>query len=109
MSTEPLKALDSGSYGELSARPNPLGLVLTFIPRLAVILANVEKTAGEPLTRPQVEALRDRMPVAAMPIEVVKAADEERGYSDIDAAKVWEEWQILSAEIRMQRAKDAAP
>lgn len=70
MSTEPLKALDSGSYGELSTRP---------------------------------------MPVTAMPIEVVKAVDEERGYSDIDAAKVWEEWQILSPEIRMQRVKDAAP
>jgi hypothetical protein len=95
-----LKPLEVGPYGELAARPNPHGLKLTFIPALSVLAAHVEETLGAPLTRAQLEGLRDHTNVMALPQATVKHADEQRGFSDIDPARAWEEWQALRAQRR---------
>jgi len=34
-----------------------------------------------------------------MPIDVAAAVEEKRGYKDIDADNVWEEWQKAREEL----------
>ena len=80
---------------DTSARSNPRNLVIQPVPSLAAILLSVEQKKGEPLTKPEVEALRDNITVVAVPAEAAEAVDINRGAKDIDASNVWEAWQVL--------------
>jgi hypothetical protein len=99
-SGEKLKDLDVGSYAELAVRPNPDQLILQYIPSLAAILLSVEKKLGSPLTEKQVEALRDKASVMAFKPNAAKAAEDRRGYRDIDPTHAWEEWQRLRLQFQ---------
>lgn len=89
----PLTPFDTGSYVEMSARPNPDKLVIQCVPALITILLSVEQKAGFPLSKVQVETIRDQANVMAVSAEAAKAVDERRGYSDLNLASAWEEWQ----------------
>lgn len=89
----PLQPFDSGSYSELITRPNPDHLTIQCVPPLVTILLSVEQKAGTPLSKVQVEAIRDQANVLAVPAEAAKAVDERRGYADLKLADAWEEWQ----------------
>lgn len=67
-------------------------LILTPVPALVAVLLAEEKAKGEPLTKEEVEELRDQAECIAMPPHARKAVDESRGYQDIDPERVWEEW-----------------
>jgi hypothetical protein len=71
-----------------------------FIPSLAAQLLAAERKAGRPLTRAEVEALRDRAPSIVMEPRDARAMERVRGYADVDPGAVWEHWQVLRATLR---------
>ena len=97
---EPLKDLEVGSYAEIAARPNPQHFVIQPIPALVAILLSVEKKKGSPLTKLEVDALRDKITVLVAAPEAAKAVDERRGYKDIDPSHAWEEWQVVRLQLQ---------
>lgn len=68
-------------------------LLLTPVPALVAVLLAKEKEKGEPLTKDEVERIRDQAECIAMPRDARKKVDESRGYLDIDPERAWEEWQ----------------
>ena len=91
----PLKELDVGGYAELAARPNPKKLNLVAIPSLASTLVAAETKKGSPLTKPEVELIRDSATVMASYQAASDSIRGSRGYADIDFADCWNEWQAL--------------
>jgi len=57
----------------------------------------VEEKEGVPLTREQVESLRDKCPCMAMKHQVAKEMERSRGYADLDPSLAWEQWQAYRA------------
>ncbi|MGC4114525.1 MAG: hypothetical protein QM765_07925 [Myxococcales bacterium] len=76
------------------ARQQP-ELALVFMPTLVSLLAAAERDAGKPLTRRQVEAIRDGGTCVATPHDKVRAIEVGRGYADIDPELAWEQWQVI--------------
>ncbi|GAA0724137.1 hypothetical protein [Dokdonella soli] len=74
-------------------------LELAFVPSLSALLVRAEQLKGSPLTRRQVEAIRDESYVIALPAEVVRATERRRGYADIDPEHAWEQWQKLRMRL----------
>lgn len=74
-------------------------LVLYPVPSLVAILLNAEKTKGAPLTEEEVIRIRDHCEAIAVPPEVARKMDEERGYLDIDPENCWEAWQSARKEL----------
>ncbi|WP_149135102.1 hypothetical protein [Cupriavidus campinensis] len=97
---DPLSAMDVGTYAEISARPNPKHYAIQAIPSLAAVLLSVEKKKGRPLTRPEVEALRDKMSVMVVPADAAKEVEAKRGYKDVDQNRAWEEWQRFRTQLQ---------
>lgn len=73
-----------------SARDNDV--VVVPIPALVVLLKRKETEKGAPLTRREVESLRDRARCMKLPRSVARALDAQRGYSDVDFTNCWEAW-----------------
>jgi hypothetical protein len=71
-------------------------LVLVFIPSLAALLTRAEQLKGKPLTKREVEAIRDQANVVATPRDVAEDLAKTRGYDDVDPENVWNEWRKLS-------------
>lgn len=67
-------------------------LVLVFIPPLVDVLRFAEQQQGRPLTEIEVIAARDAAVVMAVPYSAALKVGQARGYHDIDAENVWEEW-----------------
>lgn len=67
-------------------------LIITPIPALCLILLNLEKAKGSPLTEPEVVAARDAAACMAVPRAVHASMQEARGYRDLDLENVWEDW-----------------
>jgi len=74
-------------------------LCLVFVPALVTILLRAERTAGRPLTEPEVIAIRDKAACIALPVSEAALMESSRGYPDIVAEAVWPEWQ--SARIQL--------
>lgn len=98
-SNNDLQPLEVGSYHEIAARPNPAKNEIMFIPSLAAILAAQEKKKGKPLTESEVIAIRDNATVTVGPPSKPQSLATSRGYDDIDATKVWPEWQKLRVSL----------
>jgi len=79
-------------------------LIPVFMPALVVLLHNLERKKGSPLTEQEVLDIRDKGVCMMMRVEHAIALDEKRGYNDIDPQHVWEQWQEARA-----RLTDAAP
>lgn len=74
-------------------------LIITHIPSLVATLLNKERAKGAPLTREEVETIRDDAPAKVLTPEQRTAVDEGRGYDDIDPEQTWEDWQIARLEL----------
>jgi hypothetical protein len=67
-------------------------LIITPIPALCLLLLNIEKQKGSPLTEEEVVAARDGAICMNVPSKVHAAMKEARGYRDLDLDNVWEDW-----------------
>ncbi len=92
---KPIEKFEVGEYAAISSRPNPEHLLIQFIPAFVAILVSAERTYGKPLTKQQVEAIRDNSSVIVSTPEAVKAVEEGRGYNDINPLNCWAEWQLF--------------
>lgn len=63
------------------------------IPSLIAMILRAEQDKGSPLTREEVEAVRDKCVCIMMPLSMVAKMAERRGYDDIDPEQAWEQWQ----------------
>lgn len=75
-------------------------LVPTPVPALAVLLLNLEKQKGSPLTEAEALEARDKAACIMLPLSQKRAMDQARGYRDIDPENVWEEWLAIRDEDR---------
>jgi len=75
-------------------------LVPVFTPTLHALLAALETKAGKPLTREQVEAVRDRGVCVAMQPRHAQQLERSRGYADLDPELAWEQWQAVTKTRR---------
>lgn len=71
--------------------------VPVFMPQLLVLLAALEAKNGKPLTKEQVEAVRDRGACIAMTPRDAQKVERQRGFSDLDPELAWEQWQVARA------------
>jgi hypothetical protein len=80
------------SLGHLMTVKPDDDLIITPIPALCLILLNLEKEKGSPLTEGEVVAARDGAACMAVPRDVHARMEEARGYRDLDLENVWEDW-----------------
>ncbi len=74
-------------------------LILTCIPTLLSTLLNREQEKGSPLTKQEVLEIRDNAPAVALPEDVATKVEADRGYRDINADNVWEEWRKARVDL----------
>ncbi len=74
-------------------------LVMTPVPALVAVLLAKEREKGQPLSREEVEKIRNEAACIAMPRDVREKLDESRGYQDIDPEYAWEQWQEVRKEL----------
>lgn len=75
-------------------------LVPVPIPALGVLLLNLEKEKGSPLSEQEVLAARDKAACIMLPLSKKRAMDERRGYEGINPENVWPEWQAFRAAVQ---------
>lgn len=85
-------------------RPVPV-----FIPALVVLLLHAEDKKGAPLTKHEVERIRDNAPCIMMDVDDVPKMDESRGYRDIDPENCWHDWQRTRRELERKPDLDPGP
>jgi len=61
-SIQPLQLNEVGSYGDLSARPNPNGWVVLTIPPFETMLPFIAQRLGRDLTPSEIEEERNKAP-----------------------------------------------
>ena len=71
---------DVGSFRELSAKRNPDGLALVYIPGLAALLERARQLKGSELSEEESARIAELATVMAAPPEVAKETIENRGY-----------------------------
>lgn len=70
-------------------------MAIVFIPALVALLVEAkEKDFGRELTRDDVESIRNNATAIELPAEIVRDMIKSRGYPDIDAENVWDEWLL---------------
>jgi hypothetical protein len=74
-------------------------VIITHIPSLVATLLNREGAKGAPLTRDEVESIRDSAPCVALTPAQRAAVDARRQYDDIDPELAWEQWQTARIEL----------
>jgi hypothetical protein len=74
-------------------------LLPVFIPALVALLIRAEELNGSPLTRNQILAVRDNANCVMLPPSAKAEIEEERGYTDIDPERCWEDWLIVRARM----------
>lgn len=70
-----------------------------FVPALRAILAAAEAQAETPLTRAEVEAIRDRAACMTMSVADAQRLERGRGYADLDPELVWPQWQLVRGSL----------
>ena len=75
-------------------------LVPVPIPALGVLLLNLEKQKGSPLSEQEVLQARDNAVCMMLPLSKKRLMDEKRGYEDINPENVWFEWQAFRTEAQ---------
>ena len=69
-------------------------MAIVFIPALVALLEAKEMDSGRELTREDVETIRDNATAIELPAEIARDMIKSRGYPDIDAENVWNEWLL---------------
>jgi hypothetical protein len=72
-------------------------LVPVLIPPLVDLLRAHQTRKGEPLTRSEVERIRDGAIAMMMSVAHARLMEKSRGYPDLDPANAWDEWQAVLA------------
>jgi hypothetical protein len=75
-------------------------LVPVPIPALSMLLLNLERSKGSPLTEAEALSARDKAVCMMLPLSKKRMMDEKRGYSDINPENVWAEWQALRSQLK---------
>ncbi|WP_165190584.1 hypothetical protein [Caulobacter soli] len=73
-------------------------LVIVPIPPLVVVLAQLEKEKGRPLTEAEVIEARGKAICMTMAASRADALAQARGYADLDPAHVWEDWLAFKSQ-----------
>ena len=73
--------------------------VRVYTPALIVLLRQSEIAKVSPLTRDEVEAIRNGAVSMMVTRSTAKQIAKERGFEDINPANVWEEWQKVRARF----------
>jgi hypothetical protein len=63
---KPIEVYEVGDYGELTARPNPEGLVVLTVPDFAEMIPTIEKRLGHKLTESEIEQEREAAPAIVL-------------------------------------------
>jgi hypothetical protein len=79
--------------------PEEDDLVIEFSPPLVAVLLAAERSKGSPLTEEEVLGLRDGATCIRSPRALSEALAEQRGYSDLDPERCWEQWQAVRTEL----------
>lgn len=66
-----------------------------FIPELRVMLTAVQSKNDSPLTKGQVEAIRDEAACIMLALRDAQRLEQTRGRADLNPELVWEQWQAL--------------
>jgi len=74
-------------------------LVAVPIPAFITTLYALEQKTGVPLTRDQVEELRDNAVCMMLPLSAIEKMEEERGYPDIRMSDAWDDWQQARLQL----------
>ena len=69
-------------------------MAIVFILALVALLEAKEMDSGRELTREDVETIRDNASAIELPAEIARDMLKSRGYTDIAAANVWNEWLL---------------
>jgi hypothetical protein len=80
-------------------------LVPVFMPPLVMLLTNLERKKGDPLTRDEVLQTRDGGVCVMLPRAKAQLLARSRGYDDLDPEHCWEQW----TEVRARRPGDGPP
>jgi hypothetical protein len=88
-----LRHEQSGPFAELSALPNPDGLVVVHMPSLLSWLQRAEQQKRSALSPTEVQRICDGAPSIALWPDQVEAMKTDRDYADIDPGNAWEAWQ----------------
>ncbi len=67
-------------------------MTIVFIPSLVALLESKEGEIGHELTQNEVESIRDDATSIELPPEIAKDMTKSRGYLDLNAEHVWNEW-----------------
>lgn len=85
---------------QASSPNNDEKLIPVPIPPLGVLLLNLEKQKGTPLTESEMVEASDKAVCMMLPLSVKAQMDEKRGYRDIDPSNVWVEWLVFKAKVK---------
>gem|GEM_PF-1389198 len=69
-------------------------MAIMIIPALAALLEAKEMDSGRELTREDIESIRENATAIELPAEFARDMIKSRGYPDIDADNVWNEWLL---------------
>lgn len=69
-------------------------MAIVFIPSLVALLESKEQETGLELTQDQVESIRDSATAIELPAEIASDMARGRGYPDLTAEDVWNQWII---------------
>jgi acyl carrier protein len=76
-----------GAFGELTKLPNPNGLVLVFIPGFDELTQIQEQRLGRTLDDAEIEALRQKAAVIALPQEMAQKLKQQKSERDASHEK----------------------
>jgi hypothetical protein len=93
----PFGVWELGPEGGVARRLNELELLFT--PSLAALLTAAEKQKGTPLTKAEVEHIRDKAVCMAVKPRHARAMERSRGYADIEPERAFEHWQLLRQSV----------
>jgi hypothetical protein len=81
-------------------------LVVVPIPALVVVLVQKEREKGAPLSREEVERIRDATVCMTIRQSHAKKMEEQRGYPDINPERCWEDWSARRETV-LHKSGDA--
>ena len=90
-----MQPLKLGSYKELKSTTVDSRII--FVPSLSAVLLAKEKEKGSPLSKEEVEDIRNIS--TCFSVDSTADVEEGRNYKDIDPKNVWEEWCALREEL----------
>ncbi len=88
---------------EPAAPPAPAALdplVPVPVPALGILLVQMEKKKGAPLSEQEVVEAGDKAICVMLPRSEKTALEQKRGYADLDLDHVWRDWLAFRARAR---------